>query len=72
MEKLVLYGNGCSKCNILKDKLEAKGIEFEKSDDLSIIRKNGFLSVPILKVGDSFLMFPDANSYINSLPSNLL
>ncbi len=62
---MTLYSNGCQKCLILKSKLEDKGIEFEKSDDLNVIIENGFRTVPVLEVEGEFMGFADAVRWVN-------
>ena len=55
----------CPKCSILKDKLKAKGIEFEESRDVQEIIDIGFRSVPILEINNEYLDFKKANDWIN-------
>ena len=65
---VVLYSNGCPRCVILKKKLDEKKIEYKISDNLNDIVKEGFMSVPVLKVDDfTFLGFGEATKWINGM-----
>ena len=68
MDKIILYTIHCPKCGVVQKKLEQKGIEFEtvtnEDDVLSIGRKVGITSAPILQVGDRFLDFTQAVKWI--------
>lgn len=62
---MVLYGNNCPKCKVLKIKLEKENINFAESEDAELLEKLGFKSYPVLKVGDKFMNFADAFKWIN-------
>ena len=66
MENLTLYTNGCPKCNVIKSKLEAKNIPFTENTNVEELISLGIQSLPVLKVGDEFLSFVDANAWVNS------
>ena len=65
--EIVLYSTHCPKCKVLETKLKQKGIQYTEIDDVSGLIEKGFKSAPVLKVGDKYLEFSDANKYINSL-----
>lgn len=65
MEEIVLYGNSCPKCKVLKIKLEKENLNFTESEDAELLEKLGFKSYPVLKVGDKFMNFADAFKWIN-------
>lgn len=69
MENLTLYTNGCPKCNVIKSKLEAKNIPFTENTNVEELISLGIQSLPVLKVGDEFLSFADANAWVNSQTS---
>lgn len=66
-KEIVLYSTGCPKCNVLKSKLNKAGIKYTIVSDTNKILETGFNVVPILKVGDDFLLFKQANDYLNEL-----
>ncbi len=69
MEELILYTNGCPKCKVIKSKLEAKDIKFTESDNIDELISHGIQSFPVLKVGEEFLSFVDANAWVNAQSS---
>lgn len=62
---MVLYGNDCPKCKVLKIKLEKENLNFSESKDAELLEELGFKSYPVLKVGDEFMNFADAFKWIN-------
>ena len=62
---IILYSTGCPKCNVLIQKLNSAGIEYTISQDMDILINKGFSSVPVLQIGDEFLPFSAANTWIN-------
>ena len=67
MDKIVLYTTHCPKCEILKEKLDGKSVAYETCEDTDVMSRLGFMSVPVLRVGDKMLNFADAVKYINSI-----
>ena len=67
--KVVLYTIGCPSCVVLEKKLTAKGIDFEKIDDIEIIKEKGFegRAFPILEVNDSEMDYKTAIEWINKI-----
>lgn len=57
----------CSRCDMIKDKLNSKGISFEEIKDEEIIMSLGIDFLPVLEVGGELLDLGKANNYINSL-----
>ena len=56
----------CSRCKVLKIKMDAKGIPYESVTDADEIKKLGIMSVPYMQVDDGELMdFATANAWIN-------
>ncbi len=69
MSNVIFYSNGCPKCNVLKEKLELKNVEFTQSENLEELKSMGFMSLPILKVGNKYLEFLDAVKWVNAYRS---
>ena len=63
MEQVILYSNGCPKCKVLETKLKQNGIEYEHISDMETMINKGFMSMPILQVGDKILNFTEANKW---------
>lgn len=63
--KVTLYSTNCPKCNILKAKLNAKGVDFIESNDIDLMISKGFTSSPMLEVDDTVMNFANANKWIN-------
>ena len=55
----------CPKCEILKKKLQEKGIEYKEFNDEDEMQRMGILSVPVMDVDGEQLDFPAAIKYIN-------
>ena len=54
-----LYTIHCPQCNVLKKKLDAKGIQYELVDDTVLLGQLGIEMVPILEVdGERMMMRP--------------
>ncbi len=60
---ITLYSTGCSKCRVLKKKLDAAHISYTVIDDVDVMMSLGMQSVPVLKVGDELLTFEEAVRY---------
>lgn len=65
MKIVTLYSTGCPKCKVLKGKLETKGIIFQENNSIEEMQALGIEQVPVLKVDDRLLSFPEANDWIN-------
>ena len=64
--KIVLYSNNCPRCNVLEKKLKQKNISYEEVNDIEIMKRKGYLSVPILEVDGVSMDFKTASDWINS------
>lgn len=65
---IILYSkDDCPRCDMLKTKLNAKGIEFEEVKDVAVIEQLGIDFLPVLNVGGVLMELSKANDYINSL-----
>lgn len=66
-DTIILYSTGCPKCNVLKKKLNAAGVEYTEVTDVNIMTELGIDTVPVLKVNDKMLSYMDAVKYINEV-----
>ena len=60
-------GNGCPKCKILQAKLDEKGLEYEKSDNMQELIDLGFKTVPVLEVDGEYMDFGKAMKWIQGM-----
>lgn len=66
--KIILYSNGCPKCNVLKAKLKEKNITFaEENNDFKELISANIQSLPALKVNNNLLIYKEAIDWVNSL-----
>ena len=65
--KVFLYSTHCPRCNVLEKKLQQKNISYEEINDVEIMEKKGYLSVPVLEVDDKSIKFKQAVDWINTL-----
>ena len=65
---MILYTQGCVKCDVLKKKLEQKGLSFTiESNNFQKLIDAGIDHMPVLEVNGELLQFNDAVEYVNSL-----
>lgn len=68
---IVVYGNGCPKCNILIKKLDEKGIAYSKVENMDEITKlgkdNNISSMPITVWNNEILDFKSAIEKTNKI-----
>ena len=62
---IILYSNGCPRCNILKKKLDSLDIDYSINNDLDTMIEKGFAQVPVLEVDGTEYDFITANNLIN-------
>lgn len=62
---IILYSTGCPKCNVLKKKLDAAGIDYTEENNIKIMEELGIDAVPVLKVDNKMLSYIEAVNYIN-------
>lgn len=65
MSEVVLYSTGCPRCNVLKQKLDSKGIAFTEDSDVDKMLSMNITQVPVLEVDGKRMEFVEANSWIN-------
>lgn len=65
---MTLYSkDNCSRCDMLKNKLNAKGIAFVEVKNEDVIASLGINFLPVLEVNGELLELGKANDFINSL-----
>ena len=62
---VTLYSTGCPRCNVLKQKLDSKNIEYEVVSDIDVMTEKGFETVPVLDVDGQIMQFKEATDWIN-------
>ena len=67
--EIILYSTGCPKCNVLKKKMEMKGIGYEESGNMEFLIERGIKQAPILSIDGELLEFGEANKWINGWKS---
>lgn len=65
--KVILYSTNCPKCIMLEKKMNIKNVEFEINNDVDLMIKNGFTSIPVLDVDGEIMEFKEAVDWVNSL-----
>lgn len=62
---ITLYSTGCPRCNVLKQKLDSKKIEYTVVNDVDIMTEKGISTVPVLEVNSQLLQFKEAVDWVN-------
>lgn len=62
---IILYTSGCPKCNILKKKLDDKGIEYSVFNDIDKMIEMGFNEMPVLDANGKRMNYVEAVKWIN-------
>lgn len=60
-----LYTTACPKCEVLKSKLDAKGIVCEIITGAKAIQELGYMSAPLLEIDGEVLEFSEAVEWVN-------
>lgn len=66
MTQIILYTIHCPQCNILKKKLDSKGIKYTEVTDRDRMKELGIVSSPILSIDGELLPMKQANDWINA------
>ena len=69
MKKVILYSTGCPQCKVLKDKLDAAGIEYDLVDDQDVMEEKGFMTAPMLEVDGEVMNAVGAFGWLNEQPA---
>lgn len=65
---IIFYSTNCPKCNVLKTKLDAKGLSYTENNNVEEMLSLGLHNAPALKVDDQPVMeFFEAVKWINAL-----
>lgn len=62
----ILYTTHCLKCDVLKEKLDAAGIEYCEVDRVEEISAQGIDAVPVLQVNGIKMSFATAVEWIKN------
>lgn len=65
MMMVTLYSTGCPRCNVLVQKLNSKGIEYNVVSDIDIMTEKGIETVPVLEVDGQLMQFKEATDWVN-------
>lgn len=65
--KVTFYSNDCPRCKILQQKLDEKGVMYEKVSDVEIMKQKGFMSVPVLEVDGKIMTYLEAINWIKGV-----
>ena len=73
MISITIYTTHCPRCEVLKKKLEQKGITwYNEIDSMEIMSNLGIKSVPMMSINDGELMnFEEAIKWINSVEGSI-
>lgn len=64
---IILYSTGCPKCEVLKEKMEQKGVNYELCENTDVMKALGITIVPMLNIDGILFNFVDSVKYINNL-----
>lgn len=62
---ITLYSTGCPRCNVLVQKLNNKGIEYDVVNDVDVMTEKGIETVPVLEVDGQMMQFKKAIDWVN-------
>ena len=62
---IIFYTTGCSKCAILKRKLDEAGISYTVNDDVVEMQVLGLTEAPALEVDGKMMGFGEAVRWVN-------
>lgn len=62
---IVLYTTGCAKCEVLKKKLDTKGVSYNVNTSVKEMLAKGIAQAPMLEVNGEMMDFVAANEWIN-------
>lgn len=64
--EIILYSNGCPRCRVLKQKLDAKSVAYTEEGSVEKMLAMGITQVPVLSVDGELLPFGKANEWVNN------
>lgn len=65
--KVKLYTTHCPKCKILEERLNEKNVKYEVIDDVEILQKMNFKSVPNLDIDGKIYNYLESIKYLNKI-----
>lgn len=71
MDNFILYSSGCPKCEVLKQKMIEKNIDFTECTDIETMLSLGIEQVPVLSINGELYEFAAAVRQINEREENL-
>ena len=66
-ERITLYSTGCPRCDVLKRKLDGKGVTYEENHNTDTMQALGIQFVPALMIGERLMDFAEAVRWVNQL-----
>lgn len=66
MTNIILYSTGCPRCDVLKDKLDAKSVSYSINNSVEEMTELGISDVPVLSVNGQLLKFKEAVDWVNN------
>lgn len=63
---IIMYSTGCPRCNVLKKKLDARGIEYVVNNNEDDMKALGIVTVPCLEVDGILMDFKMAVDWIGA------
>lgn len=66
MIDVILYSTGCPRCNVLKKKLNDKGIKFTENNSIEEMLSMGIMEAPMLSVDGTLFDFSNAVMWVNA------
>ena len=66
-ERIILYTTDCPKCEVLKQKLDSKGVKYESNHDTDAMLALGIEFAPALLVRERLMGFAEAIRWVNQL-----
>ena len=61
---IILYSSDCPKCKTLKSKLDQKKINYQICNDIELMIKKHFLSLPLLEVDNKIMNYTEAIKWV--------
>ena len=65
--KIIFYTSNCTKCKILRAKLDEKNIEYKVFDNIDEMINKGFTSMPMLEVDGEVKNFLESINWIKGI-----
>ena len=63
---ITLFSTNCPKCKVLTMKLDKKGINYTKVEDVNTMLAKGIKTAPYLEVDNELMDFTQAVAWINA------